>query len=617
MTRLIRLGAWLGIIYGILEGLAFWAASFIPGALSWRNGNSYYALWFAPVFYGIVFALLGVVVAAASRAKRDWPWERVLVFLCFAIGAFLALMLPGLLWTWACAAFALGIGTQAASLWKRHEEKVAPLPARTFPIALALVAVLAAGSLGFTRAREAWTIGRLPAPPAGRPNIVLLVIDTQRADHLSSYGYGRPTSPRIDRLASEGVLFERAYSHSSWTLPSHASMFDGRPLHEHHAGLVAKPYLDGRFPTIAEVLRDHGYATGGFVANTYWVGRQTGLARGFTRFEDFYGNLGDAVVRTVLGRILTYEVQPKFVPETEIDIPGRKDAAEITDDMLAWIDGRDRARPFFAFANYFDVHAPYIPPKPVRGRFGWHPDTARRGGEIDIGALTGDREVPPEAELRRQISAYDEALLFVDGQIGRIEDALRERGILDSTVIIVTSDHGESWGEHGVMVHGHSIWHDQIFVPLVVRWPKAFPAGTRVPHPVATQQLAATIADLAGIGNAPFPGRSLVRAADLSDPARDTVLVEVGRRSIAASSWPVARGWVAGLVADRWQFILEQQGRMELYDVLADPERNLVASPDTTHVVAAFRSHLNALQVGDGLDRGTREPEPPRVAAGH
>src|SRR5690606_6332784 len=137
-------------------------------------------------------------------------------------------------------------------------------------------------------------------------------------------------------------------------------MFVGRALHDHQAGLMRRPFLDERFPTLAEELRQGGYATGGFVANTYWCGRQTGLDRGFIRYEDMFGNVGDAIARTSLGRLLAYDVLPRF---RVMDVPGRKYAAEINSDLIDWIDDLDD-RPFFAFVNYFDVHGPYLPPAP-------------------------------------------------------------------------------------------------------------------------------------------------------------------------------------------------------------------------------------------------------------
>jgi arylsulfatase A-like enzyme len=590
-ARLVTLGTWLGLLYGFIEGGAFWVLSFIPGALSWRTGNDYHALWFAPLFYTVSFTILGALVALLSRLRESLPWERILVFLCAGTGTFLLLSLPGVLWRTACAALALGIGVQAAAIHARHADRVAAIRTRTLPLLAAAVVLVAIGSAGFSRARETLAMKRLPAIPPGaqRPNILLLVIDTERADHLSSYGYARETSPRIDALAREGVLFEQAYSHSSWTLPSHATMFTGQPMHEHRAGLVRRPYLDGRFPTLAEVLRDAGYVTGGFVANTYWCGRQTGLARGFVRYEDFYGSLGDATARTVLGRTIKYQVLPWLGSD---EIPGRKDARTITDDVLAWVDGIE-GRPFFAFANYFDVHAPYRPPPQTAGKFGWAPERERSTG-IDIGALDEIKTLPPPEELERQKAGYDESMLYVDQEIGRLTEELRRRGALDNTVVIITSDHGESWGEHGLLRHGHSLYGDQVRVPLIVRYPRAFPSGARVPHPVGNQQLPATIAELAGLGAHPFPGRSLVRAADPGDPGRDTVLLEVGRRSIARRIWPVARGWVAGLVADRWHFLVEQSGRTDLYDIRADPaeQRNLAASASASGTIGALQAHL-------------------------
>ncbi|MEJ7812353.1 MAG: sulfatase [Gemmatimonadaceae bacterium] len=587
---LVRRGVWLGLVYGLLEGAAFTVLSFIPGALSWRTANSFYALWFAPLTYAVAFGALGALLGLLALAVKRAPWDRILVGLCVALGAYLMLRLPNLLWPSACFILALGIGVRGAALYGKHHARAAPWMTRTLPRLGALVALLALACIGGSRARERLALSALRDGAAGRPNVLILLIDTQRADHLSSYGYRRPTSPRVDRLAGEGALFERAYSHSSWTLPSHATLFTAQPLHEHQAGLVRRPYLDGHFPTLAEVMRREGYATGAFVANTFWVGRQTGLARGFIRFEDFYGSLGDALVRTVLGRLLTYEVLPVVIP---LDLPGRKSAAHVNRDLLGWVDGLD-GRPFFAFVNYFDVHMPYTPPAATAGTFGWTPP--RRSGRIDVGALDQLKGVPGPDEMARLVAGYDESVLYVDAQIGALTDALRARGLLDNTVVIITSDHGESWGEHNVMLHGHSLWYDQVRVPLIIRYPRAVPAGTRVAHPVGNAQVAATVMAVTGVRTSPFAGRSLLAAMTADDPARDTVLVEVGRRSIAGAHWPVAHGWVAGLLADRWQYLHEQTGKVELFDVLADPREttNLASAPGSSPVLAAFDARLRA-----------------------
>jgi arylsulfatase A-like enzyme len=271
----------------------------------------------------------------------------------------------------------------------------------------------------------------------------VLVADTLRADHLSSYGYSRPTTPRLDRLASEGWAFLDAYSSSSWTLPAHASLMTGRRMHEHHAGEQRRPYLDRQFATLAEVLGGAGYVSAGFVANTFWCGRNTGLDRGFVHYEDFYGSVGDALARTVLGRLLAYEVLPRF---GLLDFPGRKRAADVNERMLDWIDGVGD-RPFFVFANYMDVHGPYLPPPGYEGRFGGK-RPLRRAAEIELGAVHGGTIVPEPEVLRAWMNRYDESLVYLDEQIGRLVDELARRGVLDKTIVVFTSDHGENWGEH-------------------------------------------------------------------------------------------------------------------------------------------------------------------------
>src|SRR6185312_9177604 len=184
---------------------------------------------------------------------------------------------------------ALGIGTQLTRMFVRRRAQALALMRRTLLPLAGLVVVIAIIEPTTSVAIDRFARARLPAAER-RANVLLLVADTLRADHVSAYGYARPTTPRLDRLASEGWMFLDAYSASSWTLPAHASMMTGRRMHEHRAGQQSRPYLDRRFATLAEVLGRAGYASGGFVANTFWCGRNTGLDRGFVHYEDFYGN---------------------------------------------------------------------------------------------------------------------------------------------------------------------------------------------------------------------------------------------------------------------------------------------------------------------------------------
>lgn len=599
-ARLLAFGLWLGLLYGFIEGAEALALSVIPGALSWRTGNSAHVLWVAPLVYGAVFAVLALPFALLSRVARRVPWDTALVFALVLTGGFLAASLQGQLFsTLASALLGLGVATELTRQYRRHRARLAPLMTRTIPHMLGAVAVAALLVWGAGRAREAWGMRGLGAAAPGTPNVLLLVMDTQRADHLSAYGYARPTSPRLSRMAAEGMIFENASANSSWTLPSHASLMTGRYPREHRAGEMRRPWLDDRFPTLAEALRARGYATGGFVANTYWCGRQTRLDRGFVRYEDFYGNVGDAVARTVLGRRIAYELLPRFGIN---DVPGRKWATEINGDVLDWVDGLDR-RPFFAFVNYFDVHGPLFPPAPYAGRFSAGDVQARKAKEIEIGALTPEMQLPPAEEIRRMRDAYDESILYLDSQIGALLDALDRRGLLRNTLVIVTSDHGESWGEHGMLYHGHSLYREQTHVPLILRLPGVVPAGVRDTRAVGLHQLPATVAEIVGADAQLFPGRSLLEPGD---DAQRPALTQVSRRSLVPSFWPTSRTALSALVTERWHLIQPDSGAAELYDLSNDPGelRDLATSPEGAALLSQLRSQMQAVTTAPSLARG-------------
>lgn len=587
---LVFLGAWLGCLYGFIEAFEVAGLGLVPGALSWRTGNSLDILWFAPLFYTLVGTAVAGIFAVLAVLIRRVPWDLLLVFGYVIAGAYLAGALVGrVVADWALAIFALGVAVQGARMYWNRRKMCAGLARRSLPFMLVGVAVLWLAVSGAVAWTERRALARLPEGVDGRPNVLLLVIDTQRADHLSSYGYDRPTTPRLDALAGEGVLYERAFASSPWTLPTHATFFTERLPHEHRAGVLGRPYLDARFPTLAEVLRDVGYATGGFVANGYWCGRQTGIDRGFIHYEDFYGNLGDAVARTSLGRWFAYSVRPKF---GGVDILGRKRAAAANRDLLDWLDGIGD-RPFFAFVNYFDVHGPFVPPEPYAGRFSGGTGAGQEDDEIQIGALTGDMPTFTPEQVQAMVDAYDESLLYVDAEIGALVDTLQARGVLDNTVLVITSDHGESWGEHGMMFHGHSLYLDQVLAPLIVRYPPAVPQGIRVRNAVGVHQLPRTVADLAGVSSAPFSAPALP-LGERSDVPPSVVLAGVSRRSMVPADWPTSRGWVAAAMTERWHYILEESGDEFLFDIDADPDEveNLADLDEHAAMVAMFRQHV-------------------------
>lgn len=369
-----------------------------------------------------------------------------------------------------------------------------------------------------------------------RPPVVLVTLDTTRADRLGCYGYERATSPRLDELARDAVRHARAYSTSSWTLPAHASLFTGAYTYTHgarydadgplvlgdaidHAG--AKRYrargLDPRLPTLAERFAEAGYATGGFVAGP-WMKRVFGLDRGFAHWDD-----------------------------DGIDHENGRRADALTDAALAWL-GEHADEPFLLFLNYYDAHSPYDPPASVRDRFA--ADVA--GG----GALPG----PGEPMTLAQANAlYDAEIAFADEHLGRLLDALRERGLYDGAWIVVTADHGDVLGEHGKLGHGRYLWEEEIRIPLLVKRPGARGAGS-------TSDAIAQINDVAPmlvreLGLAPLAGGGgpLARADDAA----------------LAELYPLpflfAKGDWRALVVGRDKLMWNGRGRHALYD-LASPE---------------------------------------------
>ena len=584
----VVLGLTMGIVYGLLEALESCLLALVPGALAWRSGNSARILWVAPIVYGGVGVILGALFFGFSRIARGIDWILVFVFTAVVAGGFLGAMLQGQVFSaWASVLLALGIATQLTRLFRRWRGRIQPLARRLVVPLVGVVAFIAITELGVSAAREQWTLARLPAAQQ-RPNVLVLVADTLRADHVSGYGYGRPTTPRLDRLAAESRTFTNAYSASSWTLPAHASLMTGRRVYEHRAGFQGHPYLDGKFPTLAEVLGAAGYAPAGFVSNFFWCGRQTGLDRGFAHYDDLYGNVGDALARTVLGRLLAYEVLPHV---GFVDIPGRRNAADMNARLLEWVAGV-HDRPFFAFVNYMDVHAPYIPPPAFDGRFSGH-RLEHRPTRIELGDINPETKVLDPVLLRAWIDRYDESLLYLDDQIGRLLDELARRGVLDHTIVVFTSDHGESWGEHELMFHGHSLYQEQVRIPLMVRYPASVGRGERVTEPVSLDQVPRMIVDLAGVTGTPF--RAHVPDANPADG--DGVAVsEVSRRNGMPPSWPTASGGLRSVQNDRWQLIVNEAGSIELYDIVADRAQlhNLVADPRYAQVLADMQTRLHA-----------------------
>jgi arylsulfatase A-like enzyme len=399
--------------------------------------------------------------------------------------------------------------------------------------------------------------------------VLILVWDTVRAKSLSTYGYHRDTSRNLTELGKEGVVFQRAVATSPWTLPSHASLFTGRWVNELSARLDVP--LDDAEPTLAEVLSRWGYVTAGFVANQHYCSRVHGLERGFLHYADFNVLGTEFVLSCQLGRRLTESTRVRRWTGRK-DFFGRKSAERIDRDFLQWIDKRPR-RPFFAFLNYYDAHTPYLPPPPFDERFG----SSRWREEVPYCAhLRRALPVDPENFTRRQRKseqdAYDGSIAYMDACLGRLLGELERRGILDDTIVIVTSDHGEHFDEHGLRDHGNSLYRPLLHVPLVIRYPKHVPAGLRPSEVVSLRDLPATVIDLLGRGEGSgFPGHSLRgswEGTESEDSRAPPAYAALRPPSGQGSPWPT----LDAVIAEGFHYIKFDDGHEELFDFWNDPQ---------------------------------------------
>jgi arylsulfatase A-like enzyme len=436
--------------------------------------------------------------------------------------------------------------------------------------------------------RERRLLARAPAAAAGAPNVLLIVLDTVRAMNLSLYGYGRPTSPELERWAAGGVVFDRAYATAPWTLPSHASIMTGRWVHELSADWMVP--LDAAYPTLAEALGAAGYATGGFVANTDYCSAEVGLDRGFARYEDYTLAPGQLLRNSALWRAIA-RIRPLRAAIGNYDNLGRKLASDINAAFLAWVDGR-HDRPFFAFLNYYDAHRPYLPPDPFARRFvtpGVAPHSRYRKED-------GNDPTPPPERVQGAIDAYDNATAYLDAELGRLFGELERRGRLVNTIVVLTSDHGEEFMEHGVWDHGSTLFATALHVPLLVRWPAGgVPAGLRVADPVSLRDIPATVTDLLRLRPAggAFPGRSLARRwAHPNERSGDPPLMAVRQVPRQPEWYPVSKGHMVSAVMEGLHYIRNLgDGSEQLFDVLGDPlERtDLSADSERSEAMARFR----------------------------
>ncbi len=425
--------------------------------------------------------------------------------------------------------------------------------------------------LALTLTLPTWAHAQAPAPSpsAKRPPIIVISLDTLRADHVGAYGYERDTTPHLDRFADDAVLFENAFTAGGGTLPAHMTLLTGLPPDLHGVTAQSGTVLEARRVTLAEALRKAGYRTAGFTGAGY-VRARWGFNQGFDAFDD-------------AGRGFE-QILPK---------------------ALAWLDAQD-ARPPFLFLHTLDIHSdwdqlPYDAPAPYRDRFvassysgsftgcrkelcaskllaGLNQES--RKGDVDLKTY-----FTPE-EIRYITDLYDGGVAYTDARFGQLIAALRERGLYDDAIIAIVSDHGEEFLDHGMMLH-EQVYDEIVRVPVLVKLPTGQSGGSRVTGLVAMMDVMPTILEASNTPSPPgMVGESLIPLIDRRRAGRPLVHIY---------------GIPEKLRTPKWSLIHPADGQNELYDLKRDPGETKNIAATRGEVVQTLTKRLESIKLAQSL----------------
>ena len=582
----LTVAVWFGLATGTIHVLLALANRYVRNSLLMVGPQMF---WMTPVAYALIFAAIGVVPAFLAGVQSRIELRRRAVPFFAGLGVFSLLLPFPQLHKVACAVIAVGVGLQIGRAMATPLEWWLSVMRRTIVRGAIVLLVIAAASEAWPIAAERYALSRLPAPPENAPNILVIVLDTVRAESLSLYGYDRPTTPGLERLAQSGATFDFAMSTAPWTLTSHGTMFTGRYPDELE-GDFEHP-LKFRTPVLADEFRKRGYVTGGFVGNLPYTTRESGLATGFVHYDDYRLAarqlvLHSWIAHTPIVRNLLNSRSARDLwnairnPSLEFDFRlfnartyGRPSAEQITSAFLNWQAEQQQERPFFAFLNYYDGHDPYSAPRDFLRRFARAP---------------GDRK-----------GVYAAAIAYIDSEVDRLVTQLQNRQLLDNTIIVITADHGEQFNDHGLNKHGNSLYTQLLHVPLVIRYPAAVPRGVRVSDTVTLRDLPATLADLARLDGAPFPGTSL---AGFWGPNPTRSFGSLPRADLSnvirpEPEWPAAFGPMRSVFDQQFHYIRRGDGAEELFAYREDRAEasDLSATEVGRQRIHEFRRLLDAI----------------------
>jgi len=519
----------------------------------------------------ILLALIVTILLKPSPALMRWvdfnPW-----ILCLLLLGPSGVVKEATPFDWPMAAKALlsgifGLGLVALSIAAR---RLRAYRAGFYAASAAMVVALLMGLCVRESQAHSPTAGGILSPLKRRaPNVVLVTMDTTRADHLSVYGYGRNTTPYLMKFANEATVYTQAWAASDFTLPSHASIFTGvyPSWHGAHPD-AARPEeirsLDGNLPTLAGILAKGGYRTLAVAANSNFLSPMWGLDRGFQIYDvKTPVAILNSDLRRGVRRLLSHFISTAVFESAFLD------SGQINQDVFRLLHPPPPGRPFLLFVNYMDAHVPYgLGPESLQKRFPILRRAYTGFSEVEKEVIGLKRPLPNE-DRAALISDYDRGIAYEDDSLLRLFEWLKEKGLYDNTLIIVTADHGEAFGEHHLVGHGTLVYNDEISIPLLIKYPGQRVAR-RVTAPVSQVDLLPTVLDCLGFPPLEHPqGRSLL-SADLPPD-----------RSLFAESFPLEFSCNLDPKLDRveramrrgsMKLIVSSDGHRELYDLASDPD---------------------------------------------
>ena len=406
-----------------------------------------------------------------------------------------------------------------------------------------------------------------------KPNIILMVMDSARHDHMPLYGYSKNITPNIDEFAKDAAVFENAFTTSNWTLPTHASIFTGLYPSQHNVNAMDS-ILGKDIPTIAGILQKEGYETISVIMNP-WLGKGFGLDKGFSVVDDVAEKRNNFFVKVYYKLLKTFGFLGRAFLINYI-------AKKHVDDCLK------KEKPFFLFLNYMDAHYKFEPPIPYRSKYlpkGISYGQIKKASVIEHEHNAGKKAIS-EQDLDNINLLLDSSIEYLDFEIGRLFNFLKERGIFDNTLIILTSDHGDLFCEHkNWLGHRHFLYEELIRIPLLIRYPKLFGAS-RTKGIVQITDIFPTILDAVGVKeeSKALLGKSLIKRIKEKDflkfaiAEQPVAVLDVYKNHHPDFDVTPINSKQRAIRTLKYEYILSSDGKDELYNIEEDPKetKNLV-----------------------------------------